>query len=260
MIDFSHETEPRLNRLEKRINTCRACNLALTRTNALPGAGNVRARLMIIAQAPGDQEDRKKRHFIGPSGRILDELLSTARMSRKEFFLTNLLKCRLPKNRRPKQREIEACQPFLQEEVDIVDSEILVPLGYYATRTVLTLNAITPPGARADSPDFFGRLFWKGRKKVYPLPHPAALLYTPSFRPRAEEEYVRLKVLSAPCRWHRMCPMLRYFKQGRLNRSWIELYCRGDWARCIRFQKEEQGIPHPDWMLPDGTLDPELQA
>ena len=80
----------RLNLLSKRIRACRACDLAQTRTHALPGAGNDRARLMIIAQAPGDHEDLEERHFIGPSGRVFDQLLSNARVSRNELFLTNL--------------------------------------------------------------------------------------------------------------------------------------------------------------------------
>ncbi|MGM0760108.1 MAG: uracil-DNA glycosylase [Thermodesulfobacteriota bacterium] len=250
----------RLHLLSKRIRACKACALAQTRTNALPGAGNERARLMVIAQAPGNHEDLEERHFIGPSGHAFDQLLSNARVSRNELFVTNLLKCRLPKNRRPKQREIKACLPFLQEEVAIVDPDILVPLGFYATRSVLSLNNIPAPQARSDSANFFGHLSWQGNKKVYPLPHPAALLYNPSFQKQATQQYAKLNVLSAPCKWHSICPMCRFYKQGNLDRSWIELYCTGDWSRCVRFQKEEQGIPHPDWMLPDGTLDSSLRA
>jgi DNA polymerase len=250
----------RLNLLSKRIRACRACDLSQTRTHALPGAGNDRARLMIIAQAPGEHEDLEERHFIGPSGRVFDQLLSNARVSRNELFLTNLLKCRLPKNRRPRQREIKACLPFLQEEVAIVDPEILVSLGFYATRSVLYLNNIQFPQAKSDSAQFFGRLFWQGQKKVYPLPHPASLLYSPSFQHTAEQQYAKLKILSAPCKWYGLCPMRRFYEQGCLDRSWIELYCTGDWSRCVRFEKEEQGIPHPDWMLPDGTLDSSLRA
>ncbi len=250
----------RLHLLSKRIRDCKACVLAQTRTHALPGAGNDQARLMIIAQAPGDQEDLEQRHFIGPSGQVFDQLLSHAHVSRNDLFLTNLLKCRLPKNRRPKQREIEACLPFLQEEVEIVDPEILVPLGFYATRSVLILNNIQFPQAKSDSAQFFGRLFWQGQKKVYPLPHPASLLYSPSFQTQAEQQYAKLRVLAAPCKWYLLCPMRSFYRQGQLDRCWVELYCTGDWSRCIRFQKEEQGIPHPDWMLPDGTLDENLRV
>lgn len=80
----------RLHLLSKRIRACQACDLAQTRTHALPGIGNVQARLMIIAQAPGDQEDQEQRHFIGPSGRVFDQLLFHARVSRNDLFLTNL--------------------------------------------------------------------------------------------------------------------------------------------------------------------------
>ena len=251
--------DSRLERLRHQITACRRCDLAETRTNALPGAGNIHARLMIVAQAPGDQEDREGRHFIGPSGRVFDRLLDQAGVARAELFLTNLLKCRLPKNRRPKQREIIACLPFLEQEIDIVEADILVPLGFYATRAVLDLNVLPFPQAKAESPEFFGRVQWNGRKKVFPLPHPAALLYNPAFEEAAQEQYETLKTLTTPCKWYRLCPMRRFVEQGRLEQAWIELYCTGDWSRCVRFHQEEQGIAHPDWMLPDGSLDAELR-
>ena len=235
--------DSRLHLLSKRIRACKACDLARTRTHALPGAGNDLDRLMLIAQAPGDHEDREQRHFIGPSGQVFDQLLTQARVSREELFLTNLLKCRLPKNRRPKQREIEACLPFLQEELDIVDPDILVPLGFYATRSVLYLNNIQFPQAKSDSAQFFGRLFWQERKKVYPLPHPAALLYNPSFHENAKDQYAKLKILSVSCKWYHLCPIRQFYNQGYLARSWIELYCTGDWSRCVRFQKADQYSP-----------------
>ena len=250
----------RLAHLARRVHQCTKCALALTRTQALPGAGDTNARLMIVAQAPGDQEDRTGHLFIGPSGQVFDQFLEHAGLSRQSLFVTNLLKCRLPKCRRPKQREITACLPYLQEEMAIVAPDILVPLGFYAMRSVMHLSALQPPQARADSPQFFGRLYWQGSFKIYPLPHPASLLYNPAYRPRAQEMYATLGILARPCRWYSLCPMKRFFEAGHVDRRWIELYCTGDWSRCVRFQQEEQGIPHPDWMLPDGSLDQDLKA
>jgi uracil-DNA glycosylase family 4 len=126
-----------VDRLNQSIKTCKKCRLHLTRTNALCGEGDLNARLMLIAQAPGDIEDREGRMFIGPSGKILDELLNEAGINRNEIYMTNLIKCRLPKNRRPKQSEIESCGCFLEEEIKLIGSDVIIPLGYYSSRYIL---------------------------------------------------------------------------------------------------------------------------
>jgi DNA polymerase len=215
---------------------------------------------MLVAQAPGEQEDQEAALFIGPSGPIFDALLAKAGLERSSIFVTNLLKCTLPRCRRPKRKEIEACQPFLEQEISLVDPDVLVPLGFYATSSLMQRNNLTPPKGRKDSTNFFGHLFWNGHKKVYPLPHPSSLLYNPDYRPLAETLYAKLKVLSRQCQWYPLCPMKRLFEKGALNESWIQLYCTGDWSACTRFALEAKGQYHPDWMLPDGTLDTDLKT
>ena len=74
----------------------------------------------------------------------------------------------------------------------------------------------------------------------------------------AVEQYKNLHVLLHECKWFPCCPMKHFYKQGLLERKWIELYCKGLWQTCIRYQKEENGEYHPDWMLPDGSLDERL--
>ena len=73
------------------------------------------------------------------------------------------------------------------------------------------------------------------------------------------ENYRKLNVLFKHCKWHPTCPMKRFYEEGILDRKWIELYCKGDWESCIRYEMEESGKPHPDWMLPDGTIDGKLR-
>ena len=92
---------------------------------------------MLIAQAPGGNEDREGKMFIGPSGKVLDELLAEIDIQREEIYITNLIKCMLPKNRKPKSDEIAACSPYLEREMELIGPRILAPLGYYATRFVL---------------------------------------------------------------------------------------------------------------------------
>ena len=66
--------------------------------------------------------------------------------------------------------------------------------------------------------------------------------------------------MGAECKWYSLCPMKRFHEEGRLEERWVAYYCKGDWRRCVRFELEEKGEPHPDWMLPDGSLDEGLKG
>ena len=181
--------------LNAAISNCKRCRLYLTRANVLCGEGNLNARLMLIAQAPGDNEDREGRMFVGPSGEVLEELLNEARVSRHEIYMTNLIKCRLPKYRRPKQDEIEACSRFLEKEIALIRAEVIAPLGYYATRYVLKRWNISIPETRTEFSGLYGRLFLAQNVKIFPLSHPASLLYNKSFKAETFEKYKKLKIL-----------------------------------------------------------------
>jgi DNA polymerase len=248
----------KLAALAREITTCHNCDLARDRHHALPGEGEACARMMLVALSPGEVEDREGRMFIGPSGAVLDHLLALAGIDRANIYMTNLIKCRLPRNRKPKQREIIACHPFLDREIDIVQPEFLVPLGHFATRYLLEKYHHQVPD-RHSFRELYGRLLYIGGQKVYPVQHPAALLHDAKLTAVLETNYRRLATLSTPCRWYPVCPIKRYFEQRRLDRRWIALYCHGDWKACVRYQLEEAHRPHPDWMLPDGTLAPELE-
>ena len=252
------EKSMKIDELNKRIKECNKCRLSETRTNAVCGEGNLNARIMLIAQAPGKEEDREGRMFIGPSGKVLDELLNEAGVERQEIYMTNLIKCMLPKYRKPKEDEIKACSYYLDEEIKLINPKVLVPLGYYATRYIFQKYGISLP-PKAEFSSVFGKLFLAGDKKILPLPHPASLLYNPGFKQELIKIYRKLQVLLKDCKWYSVCPMKRFYEEGKLDRKWIELYCKGDWESCVRYQMEERGEEHPDWMLPDGTLDERLQ-
>ena len=213
---------------------------------------------MLIAQAPGEQEDEQGRMFVGPSGRVLDELLQAAGLKRSALYLTNLVKCRLPRNRRPRLDEVQACGKHLEREIELVRPRALIPLGYYATRYVLGRAGIPAP-SRREFHRACGRLIWTGTLKVLPLPHPALLLRRPELRPEVTAQYRILGTLAVDCRWYPVCPMRRAYEAGMLERRWVELYCWGNWRQCRRYQMEERGEPHPDWMLPDGSLEESLR-
>ena len=217
------------------------------------------SKLFLVAQAPGEKEDRMDRMFIGPSGKVLDMLLEEAEIDRKQVYMTNLIKCTLPKNRKPKMDEIECCGYFLDREISIIHPEVIVPLGYYVTRYILTKYHTNPPSARVDFTKLYGELIFPEGQKIYPLPHPASLLYNPSFENETIEKYKKLQILLQDCKWFPSCPMKRFYEEGRLESKWIELYCKGDWKNCVRYEMEERVIYHPDWMLPDGSMDERLK-
>jgi len=242
----NREKEILFKDLNYRIRNCERCRLSLTRKQVLAGEGDVNARIMLIALSPGDKEDSENQMFIGPSGQVLDKLLQDAGIERKCIYLTNLVKCILPKCRRPKMDEIESCSKFLDEEIPIIHPEIPVPLGYYATRTILTKYHADPPAARRDLKKLYSKLLFSDNQKILPFPHPATLLYDPSFELETIEKYKKMQILLNECKWYSLCPMKRFYEEGRLERKWIELYCKGDWSNCVRYEMEELGHYHYD--------------
>jgi uracil-DNA glycosylase family 4 len=247
----------KLEDLKQKIRECKKCRLWETRINALPGEGNYNARVMLVAQAPGENEDREGRMFIGPSGKRLDELLQEADVSRQEIYITNLVKCMLPKYRKPKEDEIQACAQYLDEEIRLINPSVIATLGYYANKYIFDKYQIQPPTAKPNLKKY-GNLFLADDRKILPLRHPAALLYNDSLREEMTENYGKLKTLMVDCKWFLCCPMKRFYEEGKIEKKWIELYCKGDWKSCVRYHMEERGEPHPDWMLPDASLDESL--
>ncbi len=242
-----------IKELNAKIIKCKKCRLWKSRTNVVIGEGNLDARIMMVAQAPGENEDREAKMFIGPSGKVLNELLKYAGVKREQIYMTNLIKCFLPKYRKPKKDEIEACSKYLDREIEIINPEIIVPLGYYATKYIFKKYGIEMP----DMP--YGKLFL-AEKKIYPLHHPASLLYNDNIKEEMMKHYSKLKIFMHECKWFPVCPMHYFYDKGMLDKKWIELYCKGDWESCIRYQMEENGVAHPDNMLPDGSIDENLTA
>jgi len=188
-----------LEELNREIERCTRCRLSETRTHALCGEGNVNAKLFLVAQAPGENEDREGKMFIGPSGKVLDGLFASIGMEKHTFYMTNLVKCMLPHCRKPKQDEIEACSRYLDREIEIIGSEVLVPLGYYATKYLFEKYTLAE-GTRAEFKDVYGKVLYQSGKNILPLPHPAVLIHTPSLRKAVTENYRKLKVVSADCK------------------------------------------------------------
>lgn len=245
--------------LNKEIKDCKKCRLSESRINALPGEGNLNAQVMLIAQSPGKEENKEGKMFIGPTGKVLDELFKEIDLDRNEIYMTNLIKCMLPKYRKPKQNEIEICSHYLDKEIKVVNPDTIFPLGYYPTKYLFEKYGLRIPNSKAQFRKVYGRIFLAKDKKIVVLQHPAALLYDNSKEEEMIKNYKKLKTLTIDCKWFPVCPMKYFYEEGRLDRKWIEIYCKGDWESCVRYHMEENGQPHPDWMLPDGTLDERLR-
>ncbi|MEJ2567758.1 MAG: uracil-DNA glycosylase, partial [candidate division WOR-3 bacterium] len=147
-----------LHRIKEEIKNCNKCPLSETRNNALPGEGNLKARIMLVAQAPGEKENEKGWMFVGPTGNALNELFEELGLKKAEFYLTNLIKCMLPDYRKPKKEEIDACSEYLDQEIEIIDPEIISPLGYYSTRYICNKYNYTLPDKKEDFKNLYGKL------------------------------------------------------------------------------------------------------
>ncbi len=187
------EKQESLDVLNYQIRACERCKLSVSRKHTLTGEGNINARIMFIALSPGAKEDIQNKMFVGPSGQVFNKLLYAAGIDRKLVFMTNLIKCLLPKNRKPKMNEIEACGYFLNQEIAIIQPEVIVPLGYYATRTILSKHHNNPFSEGISFKEINGQLLTLNGIKVFPLTHPSALLYNPSFETDTIEKYKKLK-------------------------------------------------------------------
>ncbi len=162
-----------LDALEQYVSSCDACPLAATRTRIVFGSGNPHAKLVFVGEAPGAEEDRQGKPFVGRAGQLLTDIIEKGmKLERSEVYICNVLKCRPPENRNPLSSEIEACEPYLIRQLEIMRPKAICALGTYAAQTLLKTT------------ETIGRL--RGRWHFYhgiPLRatyHPAYLLRNPA--------------------------------------------------------------------------------
>jgi uracil-DNA glycosylase len=150
-------------------STCVRCRLSQGRTQVVYGAGDPDADLMFIGEAPGFHEDKQGVPFVGAAGQLLNRLLADSGIERDEVYINNVILCRPPGNRDPLPDELEACRPWLDERIAIIDPAVIVTLGNWATRYILGSN-VSISRVRGQ------RFPWNGRI-VIPTFHPAAVLH-----------------------------------------------------------------------------------
>jgi uracil-DNA glycosylase family 4 len=158
-----------LDRLAAQIRRCTRCPLHESRTNAVPGEGKPAARVMLIGEAPGRDEDASGRPFVGAAGRFLDQVLAGTGLTRSDLFITNIVKCRPPKNRPPRKLEIDTCTShYLFAQIERIDPRLIVLLGAVAAKTVLGIRRVT---------DVRGKIMEKDGRLYFLTYHPAVRFY-----------------------------------------------------------------------------------
>jgi len=175
-----------LQDLAKSLHNCQRCKLAkLGRTQVVFGVGNPHATIMFVGEAPGFYEDQKGEPFVGAAGKLLNDLLQSAGLSREEIYIANVIKCRPPNNRDPETDEVDTCKPFLMQQIQMIRPKLVCTLGNWATQTLLERKVgITKVKAQA---------FYMKDFVLFPLLHPAAALHQGGLLEPLKEDFKKLK-------------------------------------------------------------------
>ncbi len=175
-----HVSEP-LELIADEVRSCTMCRLYQTAKKGVPGEGNPRADVLLVGEGPGFHEDVQGRPFVGPAGKLLDELLARAGLSREDVFITNVVKHRPPDNRDPRPDEMEACGDYLDRQIAAIRPKLIVTLGRHSMATFFGPTARISQIHGTTKP-------WRDML-AYACFHPAAALHQPRFRELLEQDF-----------------------------------------------------------------------
>ena len=181
-----------LEDINTKIKTCTKCNLSKTRTQAVPGAGCSRAKILFIGEAPGKNEDLEGKPFVGRAGKLLDTMLQEINLEREDVYITNTVKCRPPGNRDPLPGEIKACLPWLKLQLKIIKPQVIVLLGRHSLNRFLPKEQISQAHGKV-----FKKYVYTGKTDkiatiLFPIYHPAAALYNPNLKEVLQNDFKTL--------------------------------------------------------------------
>ncbi len=180
-----------LTDLYAEIARCQRCVLAHSRKLTVPGEGPADAELMFIGEAPGYHENQQGRPFVGAAGQFLEELLASIGMKREQVYIGNVIKCRPPQNRDPQADELEACRPYLDRQLQLIDPRLVVTLGRFSMAYFLGNQSISRVHGQAQ---------WKNGRLVLPIFHPAAALHQAKYRAAIEQDFLKIPELLTQAR------------------------------------------------------------
>jgi len=173
-------------KMNRAIVTCKKCRLCRGRINAVPGEGNINAKVVFIGEAPGFEEDKQGRPFVGRSGLLLGEMINKIGLKRTDVWIGNVIKCRPPENRNPLLDEIRACKPYLEKQMELIKPKIIVTLGRFA------LEFLVP---KAKISEAHGKPIRIKSYIVFPIYHPAAALRNVAIKKIMIEDFMKIKNL-----------------------------------------------------------------
>ena len=173
----------KLDSIAKNVKVCEKCKLCETRTKAVPGKGNFDADVIFVGEAPGRNEDMHGEPFVGAAGKRLDMILEDTGIDREDVYITNIVKCRPPKNRVPSKQEEEACNDFIKQEIEIINPKIICIMGNTAYGTLLDGKEITKN---------HGKIVEKDGRKFFVTFHPAATIYNQKLVDELKNDFRRL--------------------------------------------------------------------
>ncbi len=187
-VAFSRSPADALAALRADIGDCTRCKLhTLGRSQIVFGVGNPEADLMFVGEAPGADEDVQGIPFVGRAGQLLTKIIEAIDLKREDVYIANVIKCRPPQNRNPEPDEVETCEPFLFQQIDIIKPKVIVALGKFAAQALLrTLDPISR---------LRGRVYHYRGAKLIPTFHPAYLLRNPSSKREVWEDMKLVKRL-----------------------------------------------------------------
>jgi DNA polymerase len=173
----------KLQLIKQNVIECKKCDLCKTRTNSVPGKGNFKSNVIFVGEAPGRNEDKNGEPFIGVAGKKLSAALEEAKISREDVYITNIVKCRPPKNRVPTTTERDTCKEYLKQEISIIKPKIICILGNTAFNSLLGGSEITK---------FRGKLVRKDKQLYFLTVHPAATIYNQDLIKVLKKDIVKL--------------------------------------------------------------------
>lgn len=172
--------------LSKSLHNCQCCKLAtMGRTQVVFGVGNPHASVMFVGEAPGFHEDQQGEPFVGAAGKLLNDLLQSAGLSRSDIYIANVIKCRPPNNRDPEPDEVETCKPFLMQQIEMIRPKLVCTLGNWATQTLLE--------RKVGITKVRGQAFYLKDFVLFPLLHPAAALHQGNMLEPLREDFKKLR-------------------------------------------------------------------
>lgn len=182
-----------INIVDEEVRNCRKCRLSKTRKNAVPGEGNPDSNVIFVGEGPGHWEDVKGRPFVGAAGKLLDEMLLKADLSRGQVYITNIVKCRPPGNRDPRPDEAEVCTPYLDRQLEIIKPKFIVTLGRHSTFHILSKLGYETSGITRVRGKTFEASLWGSKVHIIPTFHPAAALYDVKLKDYLAKDFQLLK-------------------------------------------------------------------